>query len=225
MRASRATIAASGTAVKGGRSEGQETSDPLGIGLEIGRDRARRAGKRRPGGGILMPSRNGKEGRMKRIEITPIGEVRADDSRGRYELEIAEPYRKGLKGLSEFGRVQVLWWAHGVEKDPAMRETLVCELPYAKGERAGVFACRAQYRPNPVDLSSCGVVELREKEGVVVLDYIDAVDGTPIVDIKPYIPVCDRARDIKVAPWFRSWPEWIEDAGAFFSSEEAPRTS
>jgi tRNA (adenine37-N6)-methyltransferase len=160
---------------------------------------------------------------MNKIEIAPIGEVRADDARGYYALEIAAPYREGLLGLSGFGRAQVLWWAHGMD-DQKMRGTLTCELPYAKGTRAGVFACRAEYRPNPVDLTSCGVIEVRKKEGLVVLDYIDAVDGTPIIDIKPYIPVCDRARDIKVPQWFRSWPEWIEDAGAFFSQADAPRT-
>jgi tRNA (Thr-GGU) A37 N-methylase len=105
-----------------------------------------------------------------------------------------------------------------------MRATLSCELPYAKGTRAGVFACRAEYRPNPVALTSCGIVEVKRKEGLVVLDYIDAVDGTPLVDIKPYIPVCDRARDFKVAPWFRNWPVWIEDGAAFFAQAEAPRT-
>jgi tRNA (adenine37-N6)-methyltransferase len=161
----------------------------------------------------------------KRIEIEAIGEVRANDGRGYYALEIAPAYREGLKGLSEFGRVQVLWWAHGIDEDPRLKTTLVCDLPYAKGVKAGVFACRAQYRPNPVDLTSCGILELREKEGLVILDYIDAIDGTPIVDLKPYIPVCDRAREFRVPEWFRSWPDWIEDSGAFFSQESAPRTN
>lgn len=161
---------------------------------------------------------------MKRIEIEPIGTARADDSKGSYVLEIAKPYRDGLKGLGEFGRVNVLWWAHGVD-DAKMRGTLTCELPYAKGVVCGVFACRAQYRPNLIDMTACGLIEVREEEGIVVLDYIDAADGTPIVDLKPYIPVCDRGREIKVPAWYRSWPEWIEDAGAFFSGPDAPRTN
>jgi tRNA (adenine37-N6)-methyltransferase len=167
---------------------------------------------------------NDEEVRMKKIEIEPIGEVRADDAKGRYALEIDQPYREGLLALSEFGRIHVLWWAHGID-EPKPRATLVCDLPYAKGEKAGVFACRAQYRPNPIDLTSCGIIEVREREGLVILDYIDAVDGTPIVDLKPYIPVCDRARDIKVPAWFRSWPEWIEDAGAFFPGPRARNLS
>jgi tRNA (adenine37-N6)-methyltransferase len=165
----------------------------------------------------------GEELSMRKIEIEAIGEVRADDAKGYYALQIGEPYREGLMGLEEFGRVQVLWWAHGID-EARKRSTLSCELPYAKGVRAGVFACRAEYRPNPVDLSCCGVIEVKRKEGLMILDYIDAIDGTPVVDIKPYIPVCDRAREIKVPHWFRSWPEWIEDSGAFFAQADAPRT-
>jgi len=160
---------------------------------------------------------------MKKIELNPVGTVRANDSKGSYALEIDAAYRDGLASLEEFGRVQVLWWAHGTD-DAGHRSILACELPYAPGVRAGVFACRAEYRPNPIALTSCGVIGVKPKEGLVLLDYIDAVDGTPLLDLKPYIPVCDRAREIKVPIWFRSWPEWIEDAGAFFSQADAPRT-
>lgn len=160
---------------------------------------------------------------MKRIEIEAIGEVRVDEAKGSYTLLIAPPYREGLLALQEFGRVQVLWWAHGMDR-PELRGTLSCELPYAPGIRAGVFACRAEYRPNPIALSSSGLLELRQKEGILVLDYIDAVDGTPVLDIKPYIPVCDRARKIRVPHWYASWPEWIEEGAAFFEGAEAPKT-
>ena len=160
---------------------------------------------------------------MSKIELKAIGKVHADDSAGRYVLEVSEPYREGLLSLEEFGRIQVLWWVTGMDT-PEMRGTLTCELPYAPGTRAGVFSCRAEYRPNPIGLTSCGVLEVRRKEGIVVLDYIDAFDGTPVLDIKPYIPSCDRAREVKVAPWFRSWPEWMEDSGEFFAQENAPKT-
>jgi tRNA (adenine37-N6)-methyltransferase len=161
---------------------------------------------------------------MKGIEIRPIGVARADDARGFYAVEIAEAYREGLLALEEFSKVNVLLWAHGTDR-PDMRATLSCELPYAKGTRAGVFACRAEYRPNPIALTTCGIVSVDRKGGLVLLQYIDAVDGTPVLDLKPYIPICDRAREARVPSWYRSWPEWMEDAGAFFSSADAPRTS
>jgi tRNA-Thr(GGU) m(6)t(6)A37 methyltransferase TsaA len=161
---------------------------------------------------------------MQKIEVRPIGRVVVDEAAGNYVLEIDPEYREGLLSLETFGRVQVLWWAHGMD-DPGMRSILTCELPYARGKLAGVFACRAEYRPNPIALTACGIVKVDHEAGRVVLDYIDAVDGTPLLDIKPYIPVCDRARESTVPEWFREWPEWIEDAGAFFAAEGAPETN
>ena len=73
-------------------------------------------------------------------------------------------------------------------------------------------------------MTCCGILEVREREGLVILDYIDAIDGTALLDIKPYIPVSDRARDVKVPAWFASWPQWMEEAGAFFSGPDAPAT-
>ncbi|MCK7514825.1 MAG: TrmO family methyltransferase [Desulfobacterales bacterium] len=66
--------------------------------------------------------------------------------------------------------------------------------PLRPGNPGRVFACRSEYRPNPIALTSCGVVLVDRREGRIVLDYIDAADGTPLLDVKPYIPVCDRAR-------------------------------
>lgn len=160
---------------------------------------------------------------MKKIEVVPIGKVHADDMEGRYVLEIEKAYREGLLALSEFGRIHVLWWAHGVDESE-MRRTLTYELPYAPGTRAGAFACRSPSRPNPIAMTCCGILEVREKEGLVILDYIDAIDGTALLDIKPYIPVSDRARNVKLPAWFASWPQWMEDAGAFFSAPDAPAT-
>jgi tRNA (adenine37-N6)-methyltransferase len=158
---------------------------------------------------------------MKKIGIVPIGRVRADDSTGSYSLEIDETYRAGLAALEEFGRIHVLWWANGID-EAKHRSILSCELPYAPGKTAGVFACRAEYRPNPIDMACCGILGVKRREGLVILDCIDALEGTPVLDLKPYVPVCDRARTVKVPEWFRSWPEWIEDGAEFFSREDAP---
>lgn len=152
---------------------------------------------------------------MKRIEVWPIGRVAADDAAGRYVLEIEAEYGRGLV-LEHFGRVQVLWVGPRRGRAGPALQFLSLRAPYAPGKRAGA-ACRSEHRPNPIALTSCGVVLVDLKEGRIVLDYIDAVDGTPLLDVKPYILVCDRSRESAVAPLFRDWPEWIEDVGAFFS--------
>jgi len=150
-------------------------------------------------------------------QINPIGRVRA--SQHSYQLVIDPPYRPALKQLDQFSYVIVLWWAdkHDNEGD---RNYLVTELPYAPGVEAGVFACRAEYRPNPIAITNCFILDIDEQNGVISVPYIDAYDGTPLVDLKPYIPVTDRIRDVQVAEWFADWPDWYEDAASFFAEAE-----
>jgi len=54
----------------------------------------------------------------------------------------------------------------------------------------------------------------------VLLGNIDAVDETPVVDLKPYYPVCDRVREVKTPAWADEWPEWMPDQG--LAPEPAP---
>ncbi|MBT7191838.1 MAG: hypothetical protein HN916_16810 [Anaerolineae bacterium] len=61
------------------------------------------------------------------------------------------------------------------------------------------------------------IIDVDVEKGIVTLPWIDAFDGTPILDLKPYMPVSDRIRDYKVAEWLVDWPEWMEDAAEFFA--------
>jgi tRNA (Thr-GGU) A37 N-methylase len=80
-----------------------------------------------------------------------------------------------------------------------------------------VFACRSEYRPNPIGVTLMAVISVDVENGIVVLPWIDAFDGTPVLDIKPYIPISDRVREYKVASWLEDWPEWMEDAAEYFA--------
>jgi len=77
-----------------------------------------------------------------------------------------------------------------------------CELPYAPGTIAGVFACRAEYRPNPIALTTSEISSIDESKGIIKITDIDAYDNSPILDLKGYIHVCDRVKDVRVPPWF-----------------------
>lgn len=154
---------------------------------------------------------------MSVVQMSPIGTVR--QSEGMFRLEILEPYRPALKGLGEFSHVIVLWWAHQHDT-PADRAVMQTELPYAPGTVAGMFACRSQLRPNPIAITTMLMLDVDEEAGVVILPWIDAEDGTPILDLKPYIPSSDRPRDVNMASWLAGWPEWMEDAAAFFAENE-----
>ena len=114
--------------------------------------------------------------------------------------------------IPQFFRDEESQDSQGHDNDQS-REITRCELPYAPGVEAGVFACRSEYRPNPIGLTVCPIVDVDETFGRVVVADIDAFDGTPILDLKPYIGVTDRVREIEVPAWFDGWPEWLPDEG------------
>ncbi len=69
----------------------------------------------------------------------------------------------------------------------------------ADAPRLGVFAQRTKYRPNPIGITS---VELLAIEGSTLkVRGLDALDGTPVLDVKPYIPMFDRIESPRVPPW------------------------
>ena len=150
----------------------------------------------------------------KKFQIESIGYTRGPE--GGFRLEIFKPYRPGLGQLANFSHVMVFWWADQHDNVKS-RQRVTTPLPYAEGVEAGVFACRSEYRPNPVAVTTCPILNIDEADGVVNIAYNDAFDNTPIIDLKPYLPVSDRVRDVKVAEWFSSWPDWYEDAGEFFA--------
>ncbi|HYH01547.1 MAG TPA: tRNA (N6-threonylcarbamoyladenosine(37)-N6)-methyltransferase TrmO, partial [Bacillota bacterium] len=65
------------------------------------------------------------------------------------------------------------------------------------------------------------ILAVDETAGVITIPYIDAFDQSPILDLKPYIPVSERVKQVRVPLWFADWPEWYEDSGAFFSENSA----
>ena len=144
------------------------------------------------------------------FHIYPIGYIRRSEEN--IQLEILEHFRPALKQLDHFSHVIVFWWAdrHDNEKSRSFMQT---EPPYAQGKVTGVFATRAEYRPNLIAMTTCKLLAVDEEEGVVQVAKIDALDGTPIIDLKAYFPVCDRVRDASIPEWLSDWPEWMPDEG------------
>lgn len=145
--------------------------------------------------------------------LQAIGKVHAS-SEG-FMIEVFEPYRAALDGLGQFSHALVLWWADRND-NPEARAVLEVDLPYAKGKGAGVFACRSERRPNPIAVTTCALIHVDEKAGQIIVPWMDALDGTPVIDLKPFIPASDRVRDFHVAPWMSDWPEWMEDSAQYF---------
>jgi len=109
------------------------------------------------------------------------------------EIEIFREYEVGLKDIETCTYLIVLYWL-----DRAKRDTLIA-IPPHDGKERGVFATRSPNRPNPIAFS---VVELIERKGNVLrIRGIDALDKTPVVDLKPYSSQLDAIADAKIS-WF-----------------------
>jgi tRNA (Thr-GGU) A37 N-methylase len=151
-------------------------------------------------------------------ELVSVGVVEADEARGDYRLHIDEQYRPALQGLGSCTHAMVFWWAD--RPDPSDAGDLVVDLPYAPGVRSGVFANRSHARPNPICVTTAFILDVDEAAGIVTLAWIDAFDGTPILDIKPYLPMSDRVMSAEYPEWLKGFPASMEEAAEFFADPE-----
>ena len=116
-----------------------------------------------------------------RKDQTPIQPYR---SQAAGQVMLLPDYEGGLDGLEDFSHVILLYFFHNAEPGYDLVVT-----PYLDSEPHGLFATRYPRRPNPIGLS---VVRLVRREGHVLhVDGIDVLDGTPLLDIKPYVPPFD----------------------------------
>jgi tRNA-Thr(GGU) m(6)t(6)A37 methyltransferase TsaA len=120
-----------------------------------------------------------------RPEQTPIQPAYATGHPGR--VEVLPAYVEGLRDLEGFSHIYLIYHFHRAE--PA--QLLV--TPYLQDVKRGVFATRAPCRPNPIGLS---IVRLQGCRGsVLFVDDLDMLDGTPVLDVKPYVARFDRIEE------------------------------
>jgi len=104
-------------------------------------------------------------------------------------IEVDEPYAQGLKDIHLFSHLIVLYWLHESRRD------LIVQAPSHVSAPRGVFALRSPVRPNPIGVS---VVELVGVDGHrLTVRHIDCADGTPLIDIKPYLPGTDAVPEAR----------------------------
>ena len=151
-----------------------------------------------------------KPGQTEVYQVQPIGTIRrnGDDIR----LEIDEDFRPGLKQLEHYSHVVVFWWAEFFDNEES-RAMLQMQPPYAEDHVTGVFASRSPFRPNPIMMTTCKLLGMDEARGILVVADIDAFDGTRLVDLKAYFPVCDRVQEAHIPEWLSDWPEWMPEDG------------
>lgn len=114
------------------------------------------------------------------------------------DLELNEDLAPALAGLDEFSRITVVFWMNRVsEEGRALRRLRPGGTPDMPV--VGVFATRTQNRPNPVGVTT---VELLRLQGTHLrVRGLDALDGTPILDLRPYLPPYDAFPDATMPSW------------------------
>jgi len=152
------------------------------------------------------------------VTFNPIGQVKIE--KDRYYIEVEEKYIEATLGLDEYSHIQVVWWFNLYDSEEA-RNYFVMDKPYKKGpEKVGVLASRSPVRPNPIAITACSLTALDQEKCRLEVEYIDAEDGTPVLDIKPYQPSIDKVLDVKMPAWCGHWPDCVEANEGFDWSKE-----
>jgi tRNA-Thr(GGU) m(6)t(6)A37 methyltransferase TsaA len=182
------------------------TDHGLGLIMRVSKEATPTEGQDHSRGGFHMLNNSREEFK---IEFTPIGIIHspftepegmpiqpAGASGVRGTVEVFEDFRAGLKDLEGFSHIILLYHFH---RSQGFNLHVV---PFMDTEPRGLFATRAPKRPNPIGLS---VVQLdRIQDGVLYIQNVDILDGTPLLDIKPYVPEFDTQDEIQTG--------WLERA-------------
>jgi tRNA-Thr(GGU) m(6)t(6)A37 methyltransferase TsaA len=143
-----------------------------------------------------------------KYEMNPIGFVRSPVTEGVDEgwgdvvsdIVLDPEYAAGLQGLEGFSHALIIFLMHeasfDAHRDLVRRPRGLIDMP-----ELGIFSQRAKHRPNPIAVTAVAIAGIREN--VLSVRGLDAVDNSPVLDIKPYFPAFDLRPDARV-------PEWVD---------------
>lgn len=129
--------------------------------------------------------------------ICPVGLIRkSDDTAG---IEIFAEYLDAMLGLEGFSHIHVLFWFHENDTAELRRTRQVHPRQDPSNPLTGVFATHSPKRPNLIGLTRCRILGIEGNR--IAIDAIDARDGSPVVDIKCFIPDREPLADIRLPDW------------------------
>ena len=148
-----------------------------------------------------------------KYELKPVGT--AEYGENGFTIKVLSEYREALAGLKGFSWLNIIWWADQFDSED-FRILTTADKPYRKGpEKLGLFATRSPIRPNPLAVTAVYVTRIDFEKGIVYTPYIDAENGTPVLDIKPYLGCSDRVSRTETPEWCSDWPETVEESADF----------
>ena len=115
------------------------------------------------------------------------------------EIALSPKYEEGLEGIEEYSHVLVLFWLSRVPSNARGRRLKIHPRSRRDLPRVGIFATRTQYRPNPIGLTQVRL--LKRDKNILRVKGLDALNGTPVLDIKPISPRTEIPPKIRVPDW------------------------
>ena len=125
------------------------------------------------------------------------------------KIEIFREFSRGLTDIEGFSHLLIFYWMH-----KSKSHSLLVQTPWDSVAH-GLFATRSPNRPNPVGFSVVKFIERREN--TLIVSGIDALEGTPVIDIKPYIPSLDSKKNCKIG--------WLKHKNTEYSVKETVMNS
>ena len=139
---------------------------------------------------------------IKEGEIRFIGVVEEDGELSK--VRIFPEFCLGLQRLNDFSHIIILYWFHLRDNETERRTLRVVPRRHPEAPQVGVFASRSPSRPNPVGLCVTELVKI--EECALTVKGLDALQNSPIIDIKPYIPRADSISKARVPEWTSGGP-------------------
>ncbi len=124
----------------------------------------------------------------KDIHNMPIQPIAAKEIRG--EIEIFPEFIAGLKDLDGFSHITLIYYFHKIKG----YELQV--VPFMDTEKRGIFACKAPKRPNAIGTSTVKLISVHNN--LLTIEEVDMLDGTPLIDIKPFYPRYDNRENVSI---------------------------
>ncbi|MCD6513002.1 MAG: tRNA (N6-threonylcarbamoyladenosine(37)-N6)-methyltransferase TrmO [Thermoplasmata archaeon] len=131
---------------------------------------------------------------FKSVNGTPIQPKGAMGIKG--SVEVYEEYVEGLEGIEDFSHIILIYHFHLSKKHDLK------VVPYMNDKPIGVFATRAPSHPNPIGISTVKLVE--RDRNILYVENVDIIDGTPLLDIKPYVPAFDAYMEKTRIGWLEN---------------------
>ena len=129
--------------------------------------------------------------------LHPIGLIRKKDDTA--WIEIFAEYREAMLGLAGFSHIHVFFWFHENDTAEHRRTLQVHPRKDPSNPLTGVFATHSPKRPNLIGLTRCRILGIEANR--IAIDAIDARDGSPVIDIKCFIPGAQPLADVRLPDW------------------------